>query len=163
MKKLEKLSVSNNLLRSIPPSFQLLKRLTELDLSNNQITEFPLALLNLEQLNLVDLSNNKITFIPMEAATLQATELNLNSNLIDFIAPELSQCPKLKTLKLEKNLLTLEAIPTTILTDSKVSLLELLGNVFDTRLLKYQVGHEKYEERFTEARRKLDTKFFNKN
>ena len=86
-------------------------------LSHNQISSFPQSLLNLKQLNVLDLAHNKITEVPAAVAKLEATELVLNCNQIRFIAPEVSQCPRLKTLRLEENCLSLDAIPSTILAD----------------------------------------------
>jgi len=156
MSKLENLNASHNLLQSIPSSFQQLKHLREICLSFNQLGSFPLALLGLKQLNIVDLSSNKITKIPSEVSRLEATELVLNCNQISQIAPEISKCPKLKTLRLEENCLTIDSIPTTLLADSKVSLLALDGNLFDVTKLNGRDGHDKYMERFTAVRRKLD-------
>ena len=86
-------------------------------LSHNQISSFPLSLLNLKQLNVLDLASNKITRIPAEVARLEATELVLNCNQVSVIAPEVSQCPRLKTLRLEENCLALDSIPETLLAD----------------------------------------------
>jgi len=156
MTKLENLNVSYNLLQSIPSSFQQLKNIREVNLSHNQISNFPLSLLNLKHLNVLDLTSNKITSVPSEVARLEATELVLNCNQIRFIAPEVSQCPRLKTLRLEENCLSLDAIPSTILAESKVSLIALEGNLFDVKKLDGVEGYEKYMERYTAVKRKMD-------
>jgi hypothetical protein len=47
-------------------------------------------------------------------------DLNLNENLLTRISPDLAHCPKLKILRLQNNLLSLNDIPEKILSDSKV-------------------------------------------
>jgi len=154
--KLESLNLSFNLIQSVPSTFQQLKHLKEIHLSHNQLTSFPLSLLNLKQLAIVDLSYNKMTNVPGEVGKLEATELVLNCNQISSIAPEISQCPRLKTLRLEENCLALDTIPTTLLADSGVSLLALEGNLFDIKKLDDLEGYGKYMERYTAVKRKLD-------
>jgi len=156
MAKLENLNISHNLLQSIPSSFQQLKSLREICLSFNHLTNIPPSLLGLKQLNILDLSDNKITRIPGDISRLQATELVLNRNQVSQIASEISQCPKLKTLRLEENCLAIDCIPTTLLADSKVSLLAVEGNLFDVKKLDGREGFDRYMERFTAVRRKLD-------
>jgi len=80
----------------------------------------------------------------------------MNRNQVSQIAPEISECPKLKTLRLEENCLAIDYIPTSLLADSKVSLLALEGNLFDVKKLDGREGHDKYMERYTAVRRKLD-------
>ena len=71
-------------------------------------------------------------------------------------APEISNCPRLKTLRLDENCLSLESIPTSLLADSNVSLLTVEGNRFDVKRLKYCEGFDKYEERFAAVKKKQD-------
>ena len=86
-------------------------------MSHNNFTTFPTALLNLKQMNVLDLANNKIRAVPEEIRGLEATELVLNCNQVSLIAPEVSQCPRLRTLRLEENCLTLDSIPTSLLAE----------------------------------------------
>ena len=114
-----------------------------------------------------------MTNVPGEVGKLEATELVLNCNQISSIAPEISQCPRLKTLRLEENCLALDTIPTTLLAErlvlysnlvncivqyiySGVSLLALEGNLFDIKKLDDLEGYGKYMERYTAVKRKLD-------
>jgi len=154
--KLENLNLSFNLIQSVPSSFQQLKHLKEISLSHNQLTSFPLSLLNLKQLAIVDLSYNRLTSVPGEVGQLEATELVLNCNQISSLASDISKCPRLKTLRLEENCLALDSIPTSLLADSGVSLLALEGNLFDVKKLDDAAGYEKYMERYTAVKRKLD-------
>ena len=143
-------------------------------MSHNQISTFPVSLANLKQLAIVDLSYNRLTAVPAEAGKLEATELVLNCNQISVLAPEISSCPRLKTLRLEENCLALDSIPTPLLADrytvlsvltkklqkvflkSGVSLLAVEGNLFDIKKMDDLPGFEKYMERYTAVKRKLD-------
>merc|ERR1711892_780818 len=155
-KMLENLNLSFNMIQSIPSTFQQLKHLKEISLSHNQLTSFPLSLLNLKQLAIVDLSYNRLTSVPEEAGQLEATELVLNCNQISSLAPGISKCPRLKTLRLEENCLALDSIPTAVLAESGISLLALEGNLFDIKKLDGVAGFDKYMERYTAVKRKLD-------
>ena len=84
------------------------------------------------------------------------TELNLNQNQISSLSASLAECPRLKTLRLEENCLNLDAIPTDILTKSKVSTLCLAGNLFSEKQLSEADGYSVYLSRYTAVRRKLD-------
>lgn len=154
--KLETLVVSGNLLSSLPKSLSKLKHLRELDASRNQITAFPVALSKLDHLDSVDLSANKIKSIPEGVEELQLTILSLNQNQISTISVSLSKCPRLKTLKLEENCLSLDAIPKDLLTQSPVSTLNLNGNLFSDKQFADCEGYDKYLERYTAVRRKMD-------
>jgi len=154
--KLETLSLQSNLLTRLPSAFGQLKHLKELNLSHNDLTAFPTALFDLGLLDILDLSNNKITNVPDGVDKLEVTEMNLNQNQISSLSPSLASCPRLKTLRLEENCLSLDAIPSGLLTTSTVSLLALEGNLFDIKKLEDSDGFDKYMERFTAVRRKLD-------
>jgi len=154
--KLENLNFAFNLITSIPPTLQTLKNLKEIHLSHNKLTSFPSALLGLKHLNLVDLSANSITALPQGIDKLEATELILNQNQISSVHDDIAGCPRLRTLRLEENCLSLQAIPTTILKDSIVSLLCLDGNLFDMKGVDSLEGWSQYMERYTAVKRKLD-------
>ena len=62
----------------------------------------------------------------------------------------------MKTLRLEENCLAVGAIPTALLTDSTVSTLNLNGNLFNQKQLAESDGFDKYMERYTAVRRKMD-------
>jgi len=154
--KLENLNLASNLLTSIPSSLQSLKNLKEINLSGNKLTSFPQALLGLKQLNLVDLSGNSITSLPQGIDKLEATELILNQNQISSVHPDIAGCPRLRTLRLEENCLSLQAIPPALLKESLISLLCLDGNLFDMKGVDSLEGWTEYMERYTAVKRKLD-------
>nr|ALS04257.1 leucine-rich repeat-containing protein 57 [Acartia pacifica] len=154
--KLEILNLSFNSISALPQGFSKLKNLKEIDLSHNNLTDFPACLVGLKQLNLLNLNKNKITTIPDEVQGIEATEISLNENQISSISASIASCPRLKTLRLEENCLSLDAIPTQLLSDSGVSLLALDGNLFDSKSLDSLPGYDKYMDRYTAVKRKLD-------
>lgn len=158
LSKLETLSLEFNQLTRLPAdtAFQQLKHLSKLDLSHNHLKSFPTALFGLKQLSTVNLSANKITTVPDGVDAMEATEINLNQNQISSISADIAKCPRLKTLRLEENCLSMDAIPTSLLTDSGVSLLVLDGNLFDVKKMDDVEGFDKYMERYTAVKRKLD-------
>ena len=153
-----------------------------MNLSHNQLTSFPLLLASLPQLDLLNLSSNSITALPEGIEGLQAVELNLNENqvhcatmpLLDaapqltHLHPSVAGCPRLVTLRLERNLLAPESLPAALLRcgparrqvppsrDSAVSLLCLEGNPFPMKELEQLEDWSRYMERFTAAKRKTD-------
>uniref|UniRef100_A0A0A9YM46 Leucine-rich repeat-containing protein 57 n=2 Tax=Lygus hesperus TaxID=30085 RepID=A0A0A9YM46_LYGHE len=153
--KLETLSVVGNKLKTLPNSLENCGNLKQVQLQNNQLKEFPVMLCGLKHLDLLDLSTNQVTSIPKEASRLHVTELNLNQNRLDDIAPEIARAPRLKTLRVQENCLTISGIPTAILTDSCVSTLAVEGNLFDMRQFTHLEGYDQYQERFTAVKKKL--------
>jgi Leucine-rich repeat (LRR) protein len=153
--KIETLNACNNLITSVPHSYISLKNLKTVNLSNNQITEFPTMLCGLTHLDMLDLSKNKITSVPAESKNLYCTELNLNMNQISSIAEELSQCSKLKTLRLEENCLQITSIPVKLLSDSVISNISVDGNLFSNKQFTELEGYKKYEERYTLVKKKM--------
>nr|CAD7256227.1 unnamed protein product [Timema shepardi] len=85
----------------------------------------------------------------IQVSELNVTELNLNQNQISSISDMISRCPRLKTLRLEENCLQLSAIHSSILADSKVSILALDGNLFDKKNLADIEGFDKYMDSFS--------------
>ncbi|XP_066944408.1 leucine-rich repeat-containing protein 57-like [Macrobrachium rosenbergii] len=153
--RLESLSLGSNLITSLPDSLSGLKHLKSITVSDNQLTEFPLCLCGLPQLDAVDLSGNQITCIPEGIESLQAVEVNLNMNQVSEVSSSIASCPRLKTLRLEENCLSLAGIPTELLTDSQVSLMCLEGNLFQMKELEEVDGYGKYMERYTAVKKKM--------
>merc|ERR1712032_430782 len=154
--QLTHLKMSSNRITAIPNSFQSLTFLREVHLASNQVSSFPLEFCGLTQLALLDLSNNCITAIPQEISSLQALELNMNDNKISSIHRDISHCPRLQILRLEQNHLTLEAFPSSILRESKVSLLYLDRNDIDKKALVRLEEWDIYMQRYTAVKKKTD-------
>lgn len=155
LKKLDTLYLCGNRLTSIPSSITRLSSLKALHLSGNQIKNFPTDIGALRHLDVLDLSKNLITELPDGCHTIQTIEINLNQNQISTISECVSQCPRLKVLRLEENCLHINALPTKLLTDSHVSLLALDGNLFEMKKFQEIDGYEKYMERYTAAKKKM--------
>ncbi|XP_034721807.1 leucine-rich repeat-containing protein 57, partial [Etheostoma cragini] len=155
LKKLETLSLSGNRIQQLPPTLGQLRALRTLNLSGNQILEFPPGLGTLRHLDLLDLSRNQIRSVPPTVSELQTIELNLNQNQISVLSSEVSRCPRLKVLRLEENCLELSSVPTSVLSDSQVSLFSVEGNLFEVKNLRDLEGYDKYMERFTATKKKF--------
>lgn len=153
--KLESLNASMNQIRTLPKSLGNLSHLKQVNLSENQISEFPLMLCGLKHLDVLDVSRNKLTTVPDGASALHVVELNLNQNQISLISEKVADCPRLKTLRLEENCLSVNAIPTRVLKDSKISNLLLDGNLFEMRQFAEADGYDQYVERYTAVKKKL--------
>lgn len=153
--KLETLSLSSNRLQSIPKDLSRLTALRIVNLNDNHLTEFPMAMVKLKNLEVLDLSHNKIKAIPDGVQDLQALEVNLNQNQISAISEDIAHCKRLKVLRLEENCLNLSALPTSILTDSQISLLAVDGNLFKIKEFQNLPGYESYLERFTATKKKM--------
>lgn len=153
--KLEVLLVMDNFLVRIPKTLCNLKNLKQVNLSHNQITEFPIMLTGLKQLDVLDLSRNKITVIPSDVKGLYVTELNVNQNQISSMSDEIAACPKLKTLRIEENCLQVTAFTTRILKDSKISILSVDGNLFNSKQFTSLDGYDCYMERYTAVKKKM--------
>lgn len=155
LSKLESLSVCANKLTSLPQTLSNLSNLKQVYVSDNQITKFPLMLCGLKHLDVLDLSKNKITEVPPGVSDIHVTELNINQNQVSDLSEDIADCPRLKTLRLEENCLQLSAICPRILTDSKISVLALDGNLFDMKSLAEAEGYDKYMERYTAVKKKM--------
>ena len=155
LKKLEILNVSANRLATLPETFLSLKSLKSLDLSGNDFPDFPSSITFLPNIAIIDFSNNHITQLPVCIANLNAHELNISSNQIVSLPSELAHCRYLKVLKAEKNQISLESLATEILTESKISLLKLEGNLFSGSDFQNVKGYDKYEERYAAVKSKV--------
>lgn len=153
--KMETLNAMDNLIITISIELRNLKNLKQINLSHNQIAEFPVMFCGLKHLDVLDLSRNKITSVPQEVKSLQVTELNLNQNQISRISEELSECPKLKTLRLEENCLQITAIHPKILKESIISNLAIEGNLFNSKQFNDLDGYDTYMERYTAVKKKM--------
>ncbi|KAL9886172.1 leucine-rich repeat-containing protein 57 [Glossina fuscipes fuscipes] len=153
--KLEVMLMNDNMIAKIPDSLSNCTNLKTVNLSHNQIREFPTMLCGLKHLDILDLSRNKITSIPNEIATLHVTELNLNQNQISNLSEEVAACPKLKTLRLEENCLQVTAFTPRILKDSKITILAVDGNLFNSKQFSDLEGYDVYMERYTAVKKKM--------
>ncbi|XP_065882737.1 leucine-rich repeat-containing protein 57-like isoform X3 [Dysidea avara] len=154
--RLDNFNISNNCLTLLNPSMAALKHLRNLNASHNQLTSFPSFVCDIATLDYLDLSHNMIDLLPSSLETLKVVEINLNNNKVPQLPASIAQCPRLKVLRVEQNELILSGIPDVLLMDSKISLLAAEGNNFSMRDLEEMPGYDKYLERFSAVRRKLD-------
>lgn len=153
--KLETLNACHNNLSTLPRTLSNMIHLKQVYLSNNQLKEFPTVFCGLKYLDVLDLSKNLISIVPAEVSTLNVTELNLNQNQVSEISPQIANCPRLKTLRVEENCLQLSAIHPDILLNSKICNLAVEGNLFETKQLADINGYEAYMDRFTAVKKKM--------
>lgn len=155
LEKLETLALDNNLLEYLPDRLSNLECLKTLTLSSNRFKQFPKQVCGLKSLELLDLSQNEIESIPDEIGQCTANEINLNSNKLRKLNDSLTECFKLKILRLDNNQIELGALSKPILADSKICLLSLENNPFTLKQLQERDGYEQYSERYTSTKRKL--------
>ncbi|XP_067825597.1 volume-regulated anion channel subunit LRRC8D-like [Heptranchias perlo] len=127
---LEKLSCLKfwfNMIKSIPPTINLIKKLEYLYLSNNQIETLPKVLFSVEKLHYLDIHNNNISTIPTDIGNLKNLYfLDLRHNKIETLPDQLFKCTKLMTLKLSNNLIS--SLSGKVSKLSQLTQLELQGN-----------------------------------
>jgi Leucine-rich repeat (LRR) protein len=117
--------------------------LKQINLSKNSLSEVAKELVQLKQLNHLDLSCNKITQINDFIEGLNCVEINLNENQIKNISPNISKCPRLKVIRLEQNILEIDSIPHSLLSDSQVALISIDGNLFNQKQFEKLPGYDK--------------------
>lgn len=155
LEKLENVSGNCNMIKELPLSFSKLLNLKNLSLSQNLLTNFPTVLFNLQHLDVLDLSFNKIESIPDGIGKMKVIEMNLNKNQISHISPTISECSRLKILRLEENCLAITAVPTCILTSSNICTLNVEGNLFEMKAFQQLDGYNMYMDRYTSVKKKM--------
>lgn len=127
-------------------------------LDHNQLSTFPICVCDLPNLETLDVSNNRIESLdgPSERyAKLQCIELNLCQNQLRTLNAGLAKCARLITLRLQENCLQLEALSPDILAESKLSLIEIEGNLFQDKEFHQSPGYDQYLEKYTENKKKM--------
>lgn len=104
---LEKLFVSGNSLKTVPPELAQLVNLTELDLSSNEIAELPAQIGNMTGLRKLDISNNRISVFPESMYSLKKLwYIKAWGNDFVTIPEKIGALTALKELYFQKNKLT---------------------------------------------------------
>ncbi|XP_067941606.1 leucine-rich repeat-containing protein 57-like [Watersipora subatra] len=153
--RLETLVLTGNQLSGLPETLAKIKTLTTLTASRNQFVVFPTVVYSLRRLDVLDLSANKITSIPDGINQIQAIEMNLNQNQIAVLSEDISNCPRLKVLRLEENCLEKKMISPRLLMESQIALLTIDGNLFPAKDFPHFDGYDEYQERYTATKKKM--------
>ena len=150
-KNLTSLYLKDNLIESLPESFENLKMLEELSLSNNQLTEFP-SLQHLNYLSVLDLSHNKIKEIKREnlPAECLLEEFSMHHNEITEIPESIGLLPNLIVLNLNNN--QISSVPESFSSLKQIQEIHLAFNNLSrvplslgrlTDLLKFDLTHNR--------------------
>jgi Leucine-rich repeat (LRR) protein len=104
MVNLETLTISNNRLKWLPPTFKNLKKLQSLHLSHNKFDLFPEVLCEMPRLRFLDLSTNNIDALPTFIGDIVDLEsLLLFHNNIKEVPRGIGDLKNLRTLWLGEN------------------------------------------------------------
>ncbi|KAG8754387.1 RAM signaling network component, partial [Serendipita sp. 396] len=99
-----RIALSNNRLRTLPPTFNLLWRLRYLNLRSNALTHFPEVLSDMHSLEILDLSRNRIKSFPVSPGTLvNMRVLHLGKNQLEALPTYFPNFRELTLLKIENN------------------------------------------------------------
>lgn len=94
----------------------------------------------------MDLSENFISTLPNDIKSLKSIELNLNKNRLKELNESISECPRLKVLRIEENCLPLSAMTENILKNSQIAVLAFEGNTFDMKQLQELEGYNEVKK-----------------
>lgn len=127
LENLEKLSLANNLIQTLPTNIHQLKNLRYLDLGNNRLDELPPAITKLTNLQQLILNGNLLRLLPLAIADLSKLErLIVSHNHIHALPESFSLLKDLQILSLAYNRLT--SVPLSIVQLSNLKTLSLEGN-----------------------------------
>ncbi|XP_026757386.2 leucine-rich repeat and calponin homology domain-containing protein isoform X2 [Galleria mellonella] len=112
---LEKLLLSQNIIKSVPDSVGGLQSLTYLDLSSNQLTELPREVCQMP-LQVLLLQDNMLTNLPKEIGKMTSlAELDASNNRLTQVPMTLGDCAGMRALDLSNNQLGLLPLQITYL------------------------------------------------
>ncbi|XP_059059398.1 leucine-rich repeat and calponin homology domain-containing protein isoform X2 [Achroia grisella] len=112
---LEKLLLSQNIIKSVPDSVGGLQSLTYLDLSSNQLTDLPREVCQMP-LQVLLLQDNLLTSLPKEIGKMSSlAELDASNNRLTQIPMTLGDCAGMRALDLSNNQLGLLPLQITYL------------------------------------------------
>lgn len=136
--QLSEVVLSNNLLNSIPNSLENLRKLRKIDFSYNRFELFPCFLLGISSIEEINISNNQI---------INYYQLDSDRKISD----------SLLSLNISNN--KLKIVPSFILINSNISMLNLKVNLIKLSQLKETIGYENFLNR----RKYLKNKGFDGN
>ncbi|MDB5049369.1 MAG: Leucine rich repeat protein [Fibrobacteres bacterium] len=128
---LKYLTLTDNLLDSVPGELWDLSQLVELDLGGNRLKALDPKVANLKKLLLLGLRDNGLPSLPGETYTLvNLTTLLLAGNSLDTLPEAIANLPFLQYLDLSDNLL--RTIPFTVAAMDKLDSLDLSSNLLES-------------------------------
>lgn len=108
---LERLSLSNNHLKTLPDAFSSLRNLKSLHIANNKLEKMPFPICDLANLQFLDASDNMLKELPAEISSLKNLEsLLLIFNRLSELPDSICEMKELRVLWLGKN--NLRRLPT---------------------------------------------------
>ncbi|KAJ9556817.1 hypothetical protein OSB04_011431 [Centaurea solstitialis] len=136
LKSLTFLSLSHNLLTTLPSDLGALTTLKELHVANNQLTCLPDEIGLLVHLEVLEANDNRISTIPSCIGSCSAlVEVDFSSNLLVKLPETLSNLRNLKALHLHNN--GLKSLPSTLLKNcTHLSTLDLHGTEITIDMLR---------------------------
>ncbi|ELA41326.1 uncharacterized protein VICG_01566, partial [Vittaforma corneae ATCC 50505] len=138
--KLEKLELSLNNLKTLPPEIGELKNLQHLDLYGNRLRTLPYEVEELKNLQHLDLYGNRLRTLPYEVEELKNLQhLDLGHNKFESFPTVIRKLKNLERLDLNDNKFGL--FPIEIAELKKLQRLELRGNKL--KLLPDEIGEMK--------------------
>lgn len=98
------LSLTENLITTIPPEISRLTDMTQMRLFGNKLSSIPAEIGKLKGLKILWLGNNKLQSVPLELGKLTGLEaLSLDQNLLELLPITLGRLTNVKDLRLDNN------------------------------------------------------------
>nr|XP_043622772.1 LRR repeats and ubiquitin-like domain-containing protein At2g30105 [Erigeron canadensis] len=147
LKSLLFLSLSQNLLTTLPSDLAALTSLKELHVAHNQLSSLPDEIGSLVHLEVLEANNNRLSVIPSCIGSCSAlVEVDFSSNLLVELPETLSNLRNLKALHLHNN--GLKSLPSTLLQNcTQLATLDLHGTEITMDMLREFEGWESFDER----------------
>ncbi|KAF9483876.1 hypothetical protein BDN70DRAFT_245050 [Pholiota conissans] len=102
--RVERLTLGNNRLSTLPLEFELFTRLRYINLKHNLLSIFPEVLTSLPCLDILDVSHNKIRRLPLQPGNLSRLRVFcLSRNKVTRLPTYISQFRQLDVLQIDRN------------------------------------------------------------
>ncbi|MFS8002638.1 putative Ubiquitin-like domain, leucine-rich repeat domain superfamily [Helianthus anomalus] len=147
LKSLSVMSLSHNLLTTLPADLAALISLKELHVAHNNLTSLPDEIGLLVHLEVLKANDNRLTTITSHIGSCSTlVEVDFSQNLLIELPETLSNLTNLKALHLHNN--GLRSLPSTLLKNcTQLSTLDLHGTEITMDMLREFEGWESFDER----------------